>query len=324
MIEALYSNLSYQCKWWGMRFQSHSILKTHLDDDHFLSKEIEFRKEYKDKKITNSRPWFNSREDFIGKKATDCPLAKEKKISGLIELYDVQSDNFLGHFDYSQVISVEDVKSNYLCWVMWGERFHTAKWYSDDWYYYANAKLIVINDNDPFLIHLDKWYPMILKAQQEQESNENNKIQNNTKSSTKISEKKSKSKNKVSKSTKKTDTTDNLKRKSKDKVKITVKTEWDQKFALEQNQQEKHTEIVIAKEEVKINSEIVIKKEEIKLTQNENPKSLSSAPVETVETETRKRSESWDSSDADSPLDTNQLLMEISNKFHKTIQNKTD
>ena len=137
-------------------------------------------KNLKINKLTNFRPLFKSREEFIGRDYyINNVLNKTKKTTGLIDLYELNSDNFVGQFDYSQIVAIEDVKSNYLSWVMWGERFHAMKWYSDDSYYYANAKLLSINNSDPFLVHLDKWYPKIAKAQLENSrkvDNEKSKI----------------------------------------------------------------------------------------------------------------------------------------------------
>ena len=110
----------------------------------------------------------------------------------------------------------------------------------------------------------------------------------------------------------------NLNAKQSDDIKI----ELEQKLVEEKSKNLINANSPRINEELKIDNNFICKSEpeESKYVHKEsNSYAQQSIPIKE---ESRKRSESCDSSDPDSPIDTSKLLLEMSNKFQKLNQNK--
>lgn len=115
IVDALYSNLPYQCRICGLRFLSHSVFKQHTDEVHFVRNERKFRKDFRDKTILETRKEFMTVKQWIGQDCEDPGFnLKTKEKKGLIEMYDASTDDFVGKFDLAEVIPVSEIKSSYI------------------------------------------------------------------------------------------------------------------------------------------------------------------------------------------------------------------
>jgi hypothetical protein len=166
MINKLYEQLDYQCKEWGLRFERHQEFTDHLDGIHFIQNEKLLK--YKKNPMTQIRMDFYRREDWWGSNIITSKMLYDSRMkSGTVRLIRVSTNKFEGEFALEEVVYYDDVKSNYRNWVIWGEHFDIYKEEGTDEYFYAGAKLISINNAEPFLIHVSNWYPIIAEKANE-------------------------------------------------------------------------------------------------------------------------------------------------------------